>query len=475
MLRVPTVRTRVAVAGARVVSTLSQRVGFGSGTVVGGHVGLVFDPRLLEHLAAGRRMALVSGTNGKTTTTHLLAAAVEGALGPVATNATGSNMPSGHVTALASAPPGAAAVLEVDEGYLAGLLGALSPEAVVLLNLSRDQLDRTNEVRMVANRWRAALAATSDPASTSGAATWSRAARSGAATTTTIANADDPLVTWAASAAAKTIWVGAGLSWRQDAVACPACAGRVRFANAEADGGAGLDGWACACGFVRPRLDVRLEGDDIVLADGRRLELVLALPGRFNRANAVMAAVAATEMGVGWDDALCRIAAVQEVAGRFSVVEVGGCTTRMMLAKNPAGWRELLDLVGPSGRAVAIGINARVADGRDPSWLWDVPFERLRGRTVVATGERCRDLSVRLRYADVPHRTVRDEVAAVRAAWIAGGRASPATIPAEPAATAAIPVEPGEVQVDFVGNYTAFTDLMARSARSARARRRAGA
>ena len=188
--------------------------------MAGGHAGLAVDPKLLEHLTAGRRVALVSGTNGKTTTTRLLAVALEGALGPVATNATGSNMPTGHVTALAVAPPGAPAVLEVDEGYLPGLVRTLAAEVVVLLNLSRDQLDRTNEVRMVSNRWRTAL--------------------SGSPATAVVANADDPLVVWAASAADKPTWVAAGLSWRKDAVGCPACAGRVEFASA------GEGGWACA-------------------------------------------------------------------------------------------------------------------------------------------------------------------------------------------------------------------------------------
>ena len=238
-------------------------------------MGLAVDPRLLEHLAAGRRVALVSGTNGKTTTTRLLAVALEGSLGRIATNATGSNMPTGHVTALAGAPPGAPAVLEVDEGYLPGLVGALVPEVVVLLNLSRDQLDRTNEVRMVSNRWRRAF--------------------SGSPATAVVANADDPLVVWAALPAAKPTWVAAGLSWRRDAIGCPACAGRVEFSSAE------KGGWACTCGFARPRPDVVLDADEIVLADGRRHRLTLALPGRSNRANAVMAAAAAATMGVGWD------------------------------------------------------------------------------------------------------------------------------------------------------------------------------
>ncbi len=416
------VRARAAVAATRAVNALSRRLGAGSGSVAGGHVGLALDPRLLERLAAGRRVALVSGTNGKTTTTRLLAVAVGGALGRAATNATGSNMPAGHVTALAGAPPGAPAVLEVDEGYLPHLVASLAPETVVLLNLSRDQLDRTNEVRMVAGKWRAALSEAQAPS------------------TTVVANADDPIVAWAAQRAAHPVWVGAGLPWRQDAVGCPACEGRIAFA-AGATGEEG--GWRCTCGFARPRLDVRLDGDCVVTADGRRLDLALALPGRFNRANAVMATAAAVTAGVDWDDALRRIADVDEVAGRFAVVEVAGCAARVMLAKNPAGWGELLDLVCPGDRAVVVGINARLADGRDPSWLWDVPFERLRGRTVVATGERCRDLSVRLRYAEVPHRTVRDQVAAVRAAWMAA-----------------------RGPVDFVGNYTAFTDLLARTTRT---------
>jgi lipid II isoglutaminyl synthase (glutamine-hydrolysing) len=396
----------VAVVATRAVNAVSRRLGQGSGTVIGGRVGLAIDPGLLARLAAGRCVALVSGTNGKTTTTRLLAVAVEPALGPVATNATGSNMPPGHVAALVGAPS-AAAVLEVDESYLPRLVESLSPTAVVLLNLSRDQLDRTNEVRMVAGRWRRAFEAS--PA-------------------TVVANADDPLVAWAAGAAAHPVWVAAGLPWQADAAGCPVCEGRIVF-----DGGS----WACECGFARPCVDVWLEGDVICSSAGRRLPLVIQLPGRFNRANAVMAVAAAEALGVPADEALRQMAGVEEVAGRFGMKVVAGCTVRLMLAKNPAGWRELLDLVCPGDRPMVVGINARVADGRDPSWLWDVPFERLRGRPVIATGERCLDLSVRLRYAEVPHRTVRDPVAAVRAAGGDGGK------------------------VDFVGNYTAFHDVLA--------------
>jgi hypothetical protein len=168
-------------------------------------------------------------------------------------------------------------------------------------------------------------------------------------------------------------------------------------------------------------------------ADGRSLPVRLALPGRANRANAAMAAVAAGVLGVDEADALSSMATVAEVEGRFAVVTHGAVSARLLLAKNPAGWTELLDMLDGGTGPVVVGINARIADGHDPSWLWDVDFERLAGRLVVATGDRRRDLAVRLRYAGVAHSTVADPRAALRAS--------------------------GAASVDYVGNYTAFQDL----------------
>jgi UDP-N-acetylmuramyl tripeptide synthase len=126
------------------------------------------------------------------------------------------------------------------------------------------------------------------------------------------------------------------------------------------------------------------------------------------------------------------MARVGTVAGRYERVTVDGVRVRLLLAKNPAGWAEALELIRPAPLPVVIGINARVADGHDPSWLWDVPFEKLGGRHVVATGERGRDLAVRLRYAGVAHEFVDDYVAAIKAA--------------------------GAPEVDLAANYTSFQD-----------------
>jgi len=396
---------RRAAAARRAVllgGALSRRAGIGGGSTVGGHLGLALEPRLLSRLGAGRRIALVSGTNGKTTTTRLLVEALGGSA-VVASSLAGANMAAGIVSALASHPAPLAA-LEVDEGHLPAVAAALAPQVIALLNLSRDQLDRTNEVRMLAGRWREALAGSE---------------------ALVVANADDPLVVFAAEVAAKRRFVSVGGRWRLDARHCPHCGGTVVFAE---DGS-----WSCACGFRRPEPYATLVDDALVLSDGSTHRLAVALPGRFNQANAAVAAVAAECLGVALDDALAAIGGVEEVAGRFARHRSGDVDLRLLLAKNPAGWAELLELLTAGEGPVVIGINARDADGHDPSWLYDVPFELLAGREVVATGERARDLALRLLHAGVAHRTLHDQAAALAA--LGAGRA------------------------DYVGNYTAFQEL----------------
>ena len=405
----PTARTRLAARAGTFTAEVSRRLGRGEGTVIGGRVSLLVDPGALAHLGAGHRVSLVSGTNGKTTTTRLLAAAL-GTAGPVAINPQGSNLPPGLVAGLARAEPGAAAALEVDEAWLGAATDALHPATITLLNLSRDQLDRVAEVRRLSERWREVVA--------------------GAVDAHVIANADDPLVVWAASAAApdRVTWVAAGQPWTDDATGCPSCGGAIAFE---------ATGWACAsCGFARPCPTVLVGDEEVVDDTGQRHPFALALPGRANRSNAAMAAATARCVGVGIDDALAAMAATRSVDGRYRQVRVGGSDARLLLAKNPAGWLEVLDMLDPAPGPVVVVVNARIADGRDPSWLWDVPFERLAGRPVVASGERSRDVAVRLHYAGVEHRRIADPVNAIEA------------------------LGPGAV--DVAANYTALRELDAR-------------
>lgn len=406
-------RSRAAVYAGRTVAGASKLTGLGSGSVIGGRVSLAVDHRLLSRLLAGRRVAVVSGTNGKTTTTHLLAAAL-GTEGPVATNELGANMPPGIVAALGRAEPGGSAALEVDEQWLPAVLAAAGAATVLLLNLSRDQLDRSHEVRKTADLWRATLAERT--------------------TEHVVANADDPLVVWAAGAAPRVVWVATGTRWTLDAAGCPSCSGRIDFDDR---------GWRCtACSFARPEPAWWVDGDGVDAAfvgdDGSRRRLGLGLPGHVNATNAAMVLAAVDTMGLDLDLAVAALRAVRDVAGRYRLARIAGTEVRMLLAKNPAGWQEAIEMAEPPPTPVVAAINARIADGRDPSWLWDVPYERLRGRFVVATGERRHDLAVRLRYAEVDHGVAADLTEAVRLAAAHGERD----------------------HVDLIANYTAFQDYL---------------
>jgi UDP-N-acetylmuramyl tripeptide synthase len=111
---------------------------------------------------------------------------------------------------------------------------------------------------------------------------------------------------------------------------------------------------------------------------------------------------------------------IGEIEGRYLTTTYDGVSTRLLLAKNPAGWGEALRMLPDGPRGVVVAVNARAADGRDPSWLWDVQFELLAGRFAVATGERSRDVAVRLRYAGVEHTRIDDPAAALRRAGADG-------------------------------------------------------
>ncbi len=398
-------RARLATTVGGAAGRMSRMSGRGDGSVIGGVVGLRMEPDLVRLLAAGRQIVLVTGTNGKTTTTRLIAAAL-GALGQeVASNAFGANMEAGLVSALGQAPNAPFGVLEVDERYLPTIIEATSPEVVTLLNLSRDQMDRAAEIWLVARRWREALA--------------------GAPDVQVVANVDDPLIVWAAGTAKRVIWVAAGQRWHEDSWCCAQCGSHLRRDDL---------GWRCGeCGFTRPAARWVLDGDSVVDAGGRVRELSLTLPGRANRANAVVALAVADYFGADMDQALPRLREVTSVAGRYTQLEHGGRRLRLLLAKNPAGWLEAFDVLAPAPTPVLLAVNARVPDGKDTSWLWDVDYRLLRGRRVLVAGERRFDLAVRLEADEVEFELVDDIDDAVSR------------------------VPPGAL--DVIANYTAFQQI----------------
>jgi UDP-N-acetylmuramyl tripeptide synthase len=426
------VRARVAIRVGAAASWASRSTGRGSGATLPGTLGLRVAPDLMSQLASGRDIAVVSATNGKTTTTRMLAAAL-GTSGGVLSNTNGSNLARGVLAALMTDPFRTiqTCAFEVDELALGAVAAAVNPKMYVLGNLSRDQLDRMTEVRVLVGHWQVLLA--------HAAAT---AVRAGHPAPVVVANADDPMVAAAVMSGADfapvlpVVWVGVGQPWVADAAACPQCGSPWTF----------KPDYAClACGFSRPEPSWTLDGLDMTSPQQTRWRLDLSLPGRSNRANATIAIAAAHCLGVPVDQALASIRELPDVGGRYAQVDVDGSLVRLLLAKNPAGWQEMLAQAieeaaldphaGDTPVPVVLALNAQGPDGRDTSWIWDVPFEALAGRTIAISGERAEDLAVRLRYAELDFIAASDPLVALSELIRITGAA----------------------RVDLLANYTAFT------------------
>lgn len=376
----------------------SRRAGRGSGASIRGQILTRLVPEAFTLLLQGRRVLSVSGTNGKTTTTHFLAAAIRAGLGTstdrLVTNADGANLHYGIASALSQARKADIAVLETDERVVSDMIADAHPEILVLLNFSRDQLDRHHEIKALGRAWRKAL---------------ERADQAGP---TIIANACDPLVTWSAGTAARVVWVETDTVWHADGALCPACGEILQRLPAQ-----GRDRWDCpGCELTQPEASYRVNGSTITVPDGRSVTPDLQVPGSFNISNAACALAAAMEFGVDLDTALAGMHTVTAPAGRFATADFGGVMARLLLAKNPAGWAEALPLA--QSDPVVLAIDSVAADGKDVSWLWDVDYEQLAGRSVICTGPRAHDLAVRLEYAGVEHRVEHDLVAAISSAEV---------------------------------------------------------
>lgn len=375
--------------------------------MIGGLVAMSLDRSLLSQLGQGRRTVLVTGTNGKSTTTRMTAAALS-SLGGVATNSEGANMDAGLIAALAVTRDARLAALEVDEMHVPHVADALDPSVIVLLNLSRDQLDRVGEINTIERTLRAGLARHPDAV--------------------VVANCDDVLMTSAAYDCRRVVWVSAGGGWANDSVSCPR-SGEVIMREHSHWYSTGTD-------FKRPTPQWWFDDEMLYGPDGLALPMKLALPGAVNRGNAAQAVAAAVTLGADPVAAVGAASSVSEVAGRYRTVELGRHTARVLLAKNPAGWQEALSMIDKHSAGVVIAVNGQVPDGEDLSWLWDVRFEHFEDTAVVAAGERGTDLAVRLTYAGVEHTLVHDTLAAIDSC------------------------PPGHVEV--IANYTAFLQLQRR-------------
>jgi UDP-N-acetylmuramyl tripeptide synthase len=386
-------RSAAALSAGRAAAAVSQAVGRGSGTMIGGRVALRLDPRVLATVTGGRRPVLVTGTNGKSTVTALVAAALS-AGGPVVTNSTGANMPDGIVTALAADRSSPLAALEVDEVYLHTVVEATAPRAVIALNAFREY---TRGVSLAATL-----------------AHWRSAASRLPADCVVLVNVDDPLVSWAFEAAPRTVGVAGGLGWRKDAALCPACGAAHDWSGAA---------WSCpGCARGRPEPHWHIAGDPAggwaIQHPGGVTQVVVTVPGRTGPVGAAFALAAADAIGTDRARAADAIGSVVDVDGRYLPFPVGDRQARLLMLKNPAGWAEAIDLAVSGGLPLVIAVDP--FGPKDTTTMWEAPFERLAGRVVPVTGGRSADALAVLDAAGVTGREVLDPAHAIAAADLAG-------------------------------------------------------
>ena len=398
-------RPALAVLAGKATGALSRATGRGGGTTFPGDVARAIDRGVLRKLSADLTggAVLITGTNGKTTTSRLVAALLEGLPARVVANRSGANLIYGATAAAVTRADldgrlrADWAVFEIDEATLPIAVEEIRPRAVVVGNLFRDQLDRYGELELLAQTIQRAL---------------ERLPEGGHA----VLNADDPRVgEIGMSLPRPPLWYGLDdpdvsaeeLPHAADARTCPRCGASLRFRQVYV----GHDGaYECPNGdFARPALDlagtdIELDGLDRVSLTAAETRLDVPLGGLYNVYNVVAAFAAGGALGLQPEYMAERLRTAAAAFGRQERFERDGRRFTMMLAKNPTGFNELLrESQRANGRRFLLGLNDRIADGRDVSWIWDVDFELLSGRAevVVPTGGRAHDLAVRLKYAGV--------------------------------------------------------------------------
>jgi UDP-N-acetylmuramyl tripeptide synthase len=394
---------------ARMVARASRLRG-GGGTSLPGKLLLALDPGAIEALAGRleRGSAIVSATNGKTTTAAMTRSILERSGVFVVANQAGANMAGGIAsTLLGAARPGRRiagelGLFEVDEFWLGQMVAALAPRAILLANLFRDQLDRYGELETIADRW-------------------AQTVKEGPGTRAQlVCNADDPTVADLGRGREAVVYFGVEddslalpeMAHAADAKHCRRCGAPYAF---EVVYLGHMGRYRCpSCGQRRPSpavsaTDVTLEGVQgasfTLSTPSGSAEVRLRLPGLYNVYNALAAAALGRALGASLGETVAGLEATEAAFGRAETVTVAGRAMKILLVKNPAGANEVLRTLAfePGRHDLLAVLNDRTADGRDVSWIWDVDFELLAGRvrSVTCSGTRAGELALRLKYAGI--------------------------------------------------------------------------
>lgn len=425
-------RTGLAWTGARMSKLMLHLLGRGA-TNFPGKVAMKIQPRMLSILCENENAIQITGTNGKTTTTHMAVDILREAGFYVVTNVSGANLEAGLITALMNGKKGliaarkksisTAVVLETDEAAFAKTAGKVKPKICVVTNLFRDQLDRYGELKHT----RDCIAKGLDTCSAK-----------------VLLNSDDSLVAKLRDGREdRTVFFGlsaesmrynnvtypgksADLPASSDAEYCTEC--KVKYEYASRSFGH-LGDYSCPkCGDKRqkPRFYVTYDlktspsdvGFPLELHDGDATEAVkLSVPGMHNFYNSMAAVATTVILGEIIDDSsklnfsACSKALMQTKAafGRMEKLTVGDKKICVLLVKNPVGLDRALSFVSETSDADSLYmlLNSNVPDGKDVSWIWDVDFEsKILPEKVFVSGDRYGDMLLRIVYSGIDEQHV---------------------------------------------------------------------
>lgn len=406
-------RLFLAILIGKLIGFLAQAFGRGSGQSAPGLVALKIYPNLIVDLSKSiEKKVVITATNGKTTTSEMVAQILEENDDRYVRNSSGSNLKRGIASALIEKSDYMGnidvkyGVFEVDEAEFANVTSEIKPDTVVLGNIFRDQLDRYGEIDAIAKKWQKTLEKLSSK-------------------TLLIINADDPsLGLIANSFRGDKIYYGikshkdikkGEIEHASDSVRCFNCR---KVLNYKTKMFSHLGDYYCiSCSLKRPKLqiwanNIRHNKDSIEfkLYDNKTIvEIKIDILGTYNVYNALAAFV----VGKNWefDNSIIKsaLSSFRPAFGRMEEFKIGENKFKIILVKNPTGANTAVEILSKvDDKYIISALNDKIADGTDVSWIYDVDFESIgKIKEIICMGTRRYDLALRLKYADVDEKIMR--------------------------------------------------------------------
>lgn len=397
------IKNFLSILGAKVTLFLAKHL-FKGGSNFPGKIALKISKNILKPLSKGYKVVLVTGTNGKTTTTSMIYNILKANGNNVITNNTGANMLPGIVACFADnysffSKEEKIAVIEVDEANVKFITEHLTPEIITITNLFRDQLDRYGEVYTTLNKIMEGVVKVPK--------------------TKLLLNGDESLL-GKLDVENETIYYGFKESINNSKIAelnadakfCKVCKTPYQY-NFITYNHLG-DFYCSNCGYKREELQYSVDSIIEVTPDSSNVlingsKVSLSQSGLYNIYNALCAYAITKELNVPTDTIIKSLENQSATFGRQEVINIDGKEIKMFLVKNPAGYNQSLDTLclSKENMSLAFLLNDNYADGRDVSWLWDVNFEKLSNLEVddvLIGGERLYDMAVRLKISGLNYK-----------------------------------------------------------------------